>query len=139
MKITDVGHAAFRAQDIARSLEFYALLGIHEAFRLNHEDGSLMLIYLHVAGDRFIELFPGGSPADSDRQASFMHLCLLTDDLHGLVEALRSRGIAIDKEPTLGLDHNWQAWIQDPDGNAIELMQLSPDSPQHCVATSGNG
>jgi lactoylglutathione lyase len=28
------------------------------------------------------------------------------------------------------MDHNWQAWIDDPDGNAIELMQISPDSPQ---------
>jgi lactoylglutathione lyase len=139
MTITDVGHAAFRAADITRTLEFYALLGIHEAFRLNHEDGSLMLIYLHVAGDRFIELFPGGLPPDTDRQASFMHLCLLTDDLHGLVEALRGSGITIAQEPTLGLDHNWQAWISDPDGNAIELMQLSPDSPQRRMAMTRDG
>ncbi len=134
MTITDVGHAAFRAADITRALEFYALLGIHEAFRLNHEDGSLMLIYLHVAGDRFIELFPGGSPPDANRHASFMHLCLLTDDLHSLVEALRDNGIPITQEPKMGLDHNWQAWINDLDGNAIELMQLSPDSPQRRVA-----
>lgn len=139
MKITDIGYAAFRTQDIARTPEFYALLGIHEAFQLNHEDGSLLLNYLHVAGDRFIEVFPGGAPPDPNGQASFMHLCLLTEDLHGLVEDLRSSGVAIDKEPTLRLDGNWQAWIRDPDGNAIELMQLSPDSPQRRVATSRDG
>ena len=40
----------------------------------------------------------------------------------------------IDREPKLGLDHNWQAWISDPDGNKIELMPLVKDSPQRaCV------
>ena len=73
--ITDLGHAAFRVHDLDRALAFYARLGIHEAFRLHHEDGSLMLVYLHIAGDRFIELFPGGAPPDPERRASFMHLC----------------------------------------------------------------
>lgn len=128
--ITDVGHAAFAAHDLESTLAFYALLGIREAFRLHHADGSLMLVYLHIAGDRFVEVFPGGPPPDLQRRASFKHLCLLSDDLHGDVERLRAVGIAIDREPKIGLDHNWQAWIHDPDGNAIELMQLAEDSPQ---------
>ncbi|MBC7645832.1 MAG: hypothetical protein H7095_01800 [Pseudopedobacter sp.] len=37
--ITDLAHAAFKTQDLERCLTFYALLGIHEAFRLNHADG----------------------------------------------------------------------------------------------------
>ena len=132
--ITDIGHAAFAAHDLDRALEFYALLGIREAFRLHREDGSLMLIYLHVAGDRFIELFPGGPPPDPNRKGSFMHLCLLVDDLHATVAQLRESGIAIEREPKVGLDHNWQAWIRDPDGNAIELMQLNEESAQRRVA-----
>ena len=132
--ITDVGHAAFAAHDLERALAFYGLLGIHESFRLHREDGSLMLIYLHVAGDRFIEMFPGGPPPDPNRKGSFMHLCLLTDDLGTMVERLREAGVAIDREPKVGLDHNWQAWIRDPDGNPIELMQLADDSPQRRVA-----
>jgi lactoylglutathione lyase len=132
--ITDVGHAAFAAHDLERALAFYGLLGIHESFRLHREDGSLMLIYLHVAGDRFIEMFPGGPPPDPSRKGSFMHLCLLTDDLGTMVERLREAGVAIDREPKVGLDHNWQAWIRDPDGNPIELMQLADDSPQRRVA-----
>ena len=132
--ITDLGHAAFAAHDLERSLEFYARLGMHEAFRLNHEDGSLMLVYLHIAGDRFIEIFPGGPAPDPDRRGSFMHLCLLTGDLHATVEQLRQRGVVIEQEPKVGLDHNWQAWIRDPDGNSIELMQLAEESPQRQIA-----
>ena len=132
--ITDIGHAAFAAHDLDRALEFYALLGIHEAFRLHREDGSLMLIYLHVAGDRFVELFPGGPPPDPNRKGSFMHLCLLVDDLQATVAQLREAGVAIEREPKVGLDHNWQAWIRDPDGNAIEQMQLEEESAQRRVA-----
>jgi lactoylglutathione lyase len=135
--ITDLGHIALAAHDLEQSLAFYAQLDIHEAFRLNHPDGRIMLIYLHVAGDRFIELFPGGVPPDPEREGSFRHLCLLTDSLHDTVEQLRQAGVVIEKEPTLGLDHNWQAWIRDPDGNAIELMQLTEESPQRQTARGG--
>ncbi len=131
---TDLAHAAFAAADMDQTLAFYELLGIREAFRLHHDDGSLMLVYLHVAGDRFIEVFPGGPEPDLNRQQSFMHLCLLTEDLRGTVEELRNLGVAIDRPPSVGLDTNLQAWIHDPDGNAIELMQLSPESPQRRIA-----
>ncbi len=136
--ITDIGHPAFAAHDVEKALAFYAQLGINESFRLHKEDGSLMLVYLHVAGDRFIEVFPNGPAPDPERRQSFRHLCLLTDDLPKIVEALRSRGVTIDREPTQGLDNNMQAWIADPDGNAIELMQLSEESPQREVARAAS-
>jgi lactoylglutathione lyase len=136
--ILDLGHPAFAANDVERTLAFYRMLGIDEAFRLHHEDGSLMLVYLHVAGDRFIEVFPGGPPPDRNRKGSFMHLCLLTDDIQATVEHLRENDAPIDSEPTVGLDGNWQAWTRDPDGNEIELMQLSEESPQWRTAHSAN-
>jgi lactoylglutathione lyase len=134
--ITDVGHPALRVYDIDASLAFYKKLGLNESFRLNHADGSLMLVYLHVGGDRFIEIFPNGPSPDPNRTQSFAHLCLLTDDLQSTVDTLRDQGVTIEREPTMGLDHNLQAWIRDPDGNAIELMQLSEESPQRKVARS---
>jgi lactoylglutathione lyase len=132
--ITDLGHTAFAVHDIDASLAFYAKLGLAESFRLNHSDGSLMLVYLHIAGDRFLELFPGGPEPSADRPHSFQHICLLTDDLLAAVEQLRANGVAIEQEPKQGLDHNLQAWIRDPDGNAIELMQISGESPQRRTA-----
>lgn len=131
--ITDIGHTAFRAHNVERTLAFYAKLGIDEAFRLHREDGSLMLIYLHVGGDRFIEVFPGGEKTEQPG-GNFMHLCLLTDDLRGDVEALQQQGVTLERDIKTGLDGNLQAWIRDPDGNDIELMQLSEDSPQRRIS-----
>lgn len=132
--ISDIGHGAFAAYDLDATLAFYELLGIRESFRLYNDDGSTMLAYLHVAGDRFIEVFPNGPEPDRNRTSSFRHLCLLTEDLEGTVQALREKGVTIDREPKMGLDTNLQAWISDPDGNAIEIMQLSSESPQRQVA-----
>jgi hypothetical protein len=43
--ITDLGHPAFAAHDVDETIGFYGMLGIEEAFRLNHYDGTLMLAY----------------------------------------------------------------------------------------------
>ena len=119
--ITDLGHPAFAAHDVDETISFYGMLGIEEAFRPHHDDGSLMLVYLHVSGDRCIEVFPGGPTPDPDREQSFMHICLVTGDLRAAVEHLRENGATIDREPAVGRDGNWQAWTRDPDGNEIEL------------------
>ena len=133
-RLVGINHVALEVGDLDAALAFYAKLGLSEAFRLNRPDGSLMLVYLHLGGGRFLELFPNGPAPDPDRVHSFRHVCLLTDDLRGTVEELRGRGVAIEKEPKEGLDGNLQAWIRDPDGNAIELMQLVESSPQRRAA-----
>jgi catechol 2,3-dioxygenase-like lactoylglutathione lyase family enzyme len=107
--ITDLGHPAFAAHDVDATLHFYGMLGIEEAFRLHHHDGSLRLVYLHVSGARFIEIFPSGPAPDPNREQSFRHICLLTDDLGAAVEHLRENGALIDREPVVGLDSNLQA------------------------------
>lgn len=132
--ITDLGHTAFGVYDMEAALAFYAKLGLTESFRLNHADGSLMLVYLHIGGDRFLELFPNGPEPESGRTHSFKHICLVTPDIASAVESLRADGVAIDREIKEGLDGNLQAWIKDPDGNAIELMQLVEHSPQRKTA-----
>lgn len=134
MAITDIGHIALGCHDVEASIAFYAKLGIREAFRLLKDDGGIRLVYLHVAGDRFIELFPGGPEPGTTATASFRHLCLLTDDIHALVTDLKTQGVAIDREVMEGLDHNLQAWLTDLDGNSIELMQIGPTSPQRATA-----
>ena len=137
MSIIDLGHAAYGCHDLDASLRFYELLGLKESFRLNRDDGSVMLVYIYVAGDRFIELFPGG-PSPDERAAngstSYRHLCLLSNDIENDVEHLRQNGVTIDTECKVGLDGNTQAWIKDADGNPIELMQIADISPQRAVA-----
>ena len=128
-----IAHVALKVADIDRSLAFYRdTLGFAEMMRLNHEDGRLWLVYLHITDSQFIELFPDGEGARAPGAGAtaINHFCLECDDLDVTAAALRSLGVALTVEPKMGLDNNRQCWIEDPDGNRIEFMQMSPDSLQ---------
>ena len=132
--ITGIGHVAFRVSDLERALDFYCnKLGFREAFRLERDgQPSPWIVYLQVAENCFIELFPVAADAVTPAQptASYSHYCLTVDDLPATLEELAGRGLAIEGEPRYGLDGNWQFWLTDPDGNRIELMRMMPDSKQ---------
>lgn len=131
--ITGLGHVAFRITDLEKSLDFYcAKLGFTEAFRLEREgEFSPWIVYIQVAPNQFIELFPGAKGENTSRgPVGYNHFCLVVDDLPATLRELAGRGLEITGAPQQGLDNNWQYWINDPDGNAIELMQIVPESPQ---------
>lgn len=131
--ITGLGHVAFRITDLEKSLDFYCQkLGFKEAFRLEREgEYSPWIVYIQVAPNHFIELFPGARGENTSRgPVGYNHFCLVVDDLQATLRDLAARGLTIEDGPKQGLDHNWQYWINDPDGNAIELMQIVPESPQ---------
>lgn len=131
--ITGIGHVALKVRDIARALEFYRdRLGFAEMMRIDQPDGSLWLVYLRITDEQFLELFPG---AETDRSPGWnanciTHLCLAVDDLDRVVEAIEARGIPLLIEKKTAVDGNRQAWIEDPDGNRVELMETNPASMQ---------
>jgi lactoylglutathione lyase len=135
--ITGIGHVAFRVTNLQRALDFYCnTLGFSEAFRLEQEgQPSPWIVYIQIAPGSFIELFPdpqdgpGTIPA-RDPLASYKHVCLLVDDLSATLRELAARDLEVTGSPKQGLDSNLQYWINDPDGNPIELMQIMPTSPQ---------
>ncbi|HEX5506746.1 MAG TPA: VOC family protein [Thermomicrobiales bacterium] len=130
--ITDIGHVAIRARDLDRVLAFYTgTLGFPEMFRLCTDAGDLMLVYVRVTDRQYLEFFPNGAGDTPPREAAGLnHLCLAVADLGATVAALAARGIAPSRGPQLGRDGNRQAWIEDPEGNRIELMELAADSRQ---------
>ncbi len=134
--ITGIAHVAYAVDDLDRTIDFYCRgLGFREAFRLYDDNGATRILYIQIRDLNFIEFFPrrpapAASTAGSGRQPSFRHVALEVDDLLATLADLADRGIHPEKEPIRGKDRNWQAWIVDPDGNRIELMQIDPESPQ---------
>ncbi len=130
--IRRLGHLALRVKDMERSLDFYCdKLGLQRAFNLDSPSGEPWIVYIKVAEGQFIELFYGGTrqPETTQSDIGFNHLCLEVDDLHATAAHLKQQGVELDVEPKKGMDHNWQCWVRDPDGNRIEFMQLAPESP----------
>lgn len=128
-----IGHVALKVADIERSLSFYRdRLGFQEMMHLDREDGSLWLIYLRITDTQFLELFPGGegTQAPGPERTAVNHFCLECDDLDATAEFLRAAGVMLTVEPKTGLDRNRQSWIEDPDGNRIEFMQMAVNAMQ---------
>ena len=120
--ITGITHQAIRARDIEKTAAFYVeVLGLKEAFRMNRPDGTLGAIYLYIAPNQFLEVFPDGvrEAAQENDVIGYCHLCFEVDDAAATIEELRT-----------GISKCIQFWTHDPDGNKIELMQLPPESMQ---------
>ena len=132
--IQGTGHAAITVRDMSESIRFYTqALGLQKAFAFRHPDtGAPWIEYLSVAPGEFIELFYGGTETQAwhDGRIGFNHLCFRVDDISASVQEIRDAGYPIDSEPKQGVDGNWQAWVRDPNGVRIELMQIMPESPQ---------
>lgn len=128
-----IGHVALKVADIGRSMAFYRdRLGFAEMMRLDKEDGSLWLVYLRITDTQFLELFPGGEGdrAPGAERTAVNHFCIECTDLQAAANSLRAAGVALTVEPKMGADNNWQCWIEDPDGNRIEFMQMAANSMQ---------
>jgi lactoylglutathione lyase len=130
--IAAIGHVAIRVKDIAKSLDFYVdKLGFKEMFRLER-DGKLWIVYLRVTDSQFIELFPEavGDRAPPAEAIGLNHLCLECGDIDVALADLAAHNVPLYRPKKMGADNNYQAWIEDPDGNRIELMQMGKDSMQ---------
>lgn len=131
--ISQIAHWALKVFDLERSLAFYCdTLGFDEMMRLNHEDGSLQLVYLRVTDTQYVELFPRGlgDVAPDEEITSMHHICLQVSDMEATAAALAKINVALFRDVKLGRDGNNQCWIMDPDGNRIEFMQMLPGNMQ---------
>lgn len=128
--ITGIAHGAYEVRDMDRTLRFYCdQLGLKHVFSIRNDKNEPWIEYVKIADGQFLEFFyPRGGTAFA--KGSYMHLCLEVDDIYETVRDIEARGVALRIQPNRGKDGNIQAWIDDPDGNPIELMQIDPRSPQ---------
>ena len=129
-----LGHVALKVRDLDASLDFYQKLGFPEMLRLLDKDGEPWIVYLRVTDSLYLELFPGGPEerVPENGHTGLAHLCLTSPDLDATEEGLAALGIALSqpRKAGRGVDGNRGMWIEDPDGNRIEIMEMAPDCIQ---------
>ena len=127
--ITGVAHVCFIVSNLEASERFYCgQLGMQHAFDFKAADGRRTGMYILAGRRTFIEIFEGKVEAGG-AGASFRHTCLEVDDFDATVATLRARGVEVT-DVKLGMDNSYQAWLKDPDGNAIELHGYTAKSWQ---------
>ena len=131
--IRGLSHIAVRASDLMRTVHFYTeVLGLREAFRMTDDQGNVSTVYVYIAPGQFIEIFANGSrpPLSGQDVIGMCHICLETEDVDRAYETVKERGGPLDTDVRLGKSRCRMFWTHDPDGNALEIMELPPDSLQ---------
>ena len=124
------GHVAFKVADAERSERWYAdAFGAKKIYHVEAEGERPELMFLEFANGQCIELFPGGknmlaSPPDP---IGYIHFCLVLDNLEQAIEHLAKMNIKLDRK-FIGRAKQRIAFVSDPDGNSIELMEIPPES-----------
>lgn len=136
--IRQLAHLNFVTNDLEEMIEFYTdKLGMKVKFTLNNDKGQPFGYYFECGNTTFVEVFDqtmaaevwGGKVEELRAGTRYRHFCLEVTGLDEYCRTLKSKGVDVS-DITLGMDNSRQAWIEDPDGNAIELMEYGPSSLQ---------
>lgn len=135
-------HTMVRVADLEKSIAFFALMGLTETRRTDHEGGRFTLVFMAPPDQPEcpVELtynWDGdeGLPSDSRH---FGHLAYRVDDIYGMCQHLMDNGVTINRPPRDG----YMAFVRSPDNISIELLQkgdpLAPAEPWASMENTGH-
>jgi len=136
--IRQLAHLNFVTNDLSKIIDFYVnKLGMNVKFTLDNKNGQPFGYYFECGNSTFLEFFDqamaaevwGGKVEELMIGTRYKHFCLEVIGLDELSKELKSKGVDVS-EISMGMDNARQAWITDPDGNQIELMEYGPLSLQ---------
>ena len=136
--IRQLAHLNFVTNDLSRIIDFYVnRLGMEVKFTLDNKRGEPFGYYFGCGNTTFLEFFDqamaaevwGGQVAELTIGTRYRHFCLEVTGLDEYRKTLIERGVSVT-DATMGMDNSRQAWVSDPDGNQIELMEYGPASLQ---------
>ena len=119
-------HVATRTRDLDGAIRFYEALGLREQRRSELTKGKATLVFMAPeAGNFAIELvynwgkddaYPGGE--------RFGHFAFEVEDIDAVVPGIEAAGGRVTRPPYL-LEGTGPrlCFVEDPDGNAVELIQ----------------
>jgi lactoylglutathione lyase len=122
-------HTMLRVGNLERSLRFYCeVLGMRLLRRKDYPEGRFTLAFVGYGDedkDTVLELTHNWDQKEPYTLGSgFGHLAVATPDLYKVCDALAKEGVKIPRPPgplKFGTTHI--AFIEDPDGYRIELIQ----------------
>jgi catechol 2,3-dioxygenase-like lactoylglutathione lyase family enzyme len=138
MMIRQLAHLNFVTNDLAPIIDFYVnKLGMQVKFTLDNPQGQSFGYYFGCGNTTFLEFFDqkmaaevwSGTVAQLTNGTQYRHFCLEVTGLDQYCEMLKNKGVSVSPI-SMGMDHSRQAWVSDPDGNEIELMEYGASSLQ---------
>jgi lactoylglutathione lyase len=122
-------HTMLRVGNLDDSIRFYCdLLGMQLLRRKDYPSGEFTLAFLGYgdeADNTVIELTYNWGKTAYDLGDAYGHIALGVDDIYATCAAIQAQGGKISREPG-PMKHGTTviAFIEDPDGYKVELIQL---------------
>ena len=136
--IRQLAHLNFVTNDLSRIIDFYVnKLGLQVKFTLDNKQGQPFGYYFECGNSTFLEFFDqamaaevwGGNAVELTIGTRYKHFCLEVTGLDEFCQELKNKDVTVS-DISMGMDNARQAWIADPDGNQIELMEYGRSSLQ---------
>ena len=136
--IRQLAHLNFVTNDLSKIIDFYVnKLDMKIKFTLDNKEGKPFGYYFACGNSSFLEFFDqkmaaevwGGKVEELAIGNRCRHFCLEVTGLDEFCQELKGKGVEVT-EISMGMDNSRQAWIADPDGNQIELMEYGHSSLQ---------
>ena len=136
-------HTGFVVKNVEESTAFYrdvvglSLIRAYERLGtgidqvVGYENAHLSAAILDIGGGHILELIQYVNPRSEDRPTEernvlgATHLALLVDDIHAMYARLAEKGGQVMNPPAELEPGRIACYLQDPDGNWIELLELS--------------
>ena len=122
-------HTMIRVGDLERSLDFYSnVLGMKILRRKDYETGRFTLAFVGYGDESSNAVIELTHNWDTDRYEignGYGHIALGMENIYTACDAIRAKGGKISREPG-PMKHGTTeiAFVEDPDGYKIELIQL---------------
>ena len=123
-------HTCVRVRDPEASLRFYGALGFEPRGRLNFATAYNIYMGLPGGGDVLELTVNVGQEEPYDLGTGYNHMAVSVDDIHAAIERL---GVEPEKPPYHPGDREELpliAFVADPDGYRIELIEGTFETPQ---------
>jgi len=136
--IRKLAHLNFVTNDLSKIIDFYVdKLGLKVKFTLNNKRNEPFGYYFECGDSTFLEFFNqkmaaevwGGNVEELTAGTRYKHFCLEVTGLDEFCKRLKEKGVSVT-DISMGMDNSRQAWVTDPDGNQIELMEYGHFSLQ---------
>lgn len=121
-------HTMIRVADLEKSVAFYTkVLGMKELRRSENNEYRYTLAFVGYGNEKenaVIELTYNWDTDSYDHGNAFGHLAIEYDDIYAACEEIKALGGVVSREPGPVKGGSTEiAFVKDPDGYAIELIQ----------------
>ena len=122
-------HTMLRVGDLDKSIKFYCdILGMKLLRRKDYPGGEFTLAFVGYGEEKdntVIELTYNWGVEEYDLGKGYGHIALGVDNIYGTCDRIKAQGGKVSREPG-PMKHGSTviAFVEDPDGYKIELIQL---------------